>query len=57
MQMRVKISYECSDLFFACWYGGFFKGVASEATGICILAPANFTEVYKIGLQVDVDFR
>lgn len=43
--------------FFSCRYGGFFKAVTSEATGICVLAPANFAEVYKIVLQVDVDFR
>lgn len=33
------------------------KGVSSEVTGICVLAPANFTEVHKIVLQIDVVFR
>lgn len=61
MQMPVKISYECFDLFLpvdteVSWCS-LTKGVTSEVTGICVLAPANFTEVFKIVLQVDLDFR
>lgn len=59
--MPVKISYECFDLFLPVdteisWCS-LTKRVTSEVTGICVLVPPNFTEVCKIVLQVDVDFR
>lgn len=49
MQIPLKISYECFDLFLpvdmeVSWCS-LTKGVTSEVTGICVLAPANFTEV------------
>lgn len=61
MQMPVKIPYECFDLFLpvnteVSWCS-LTKGVTSEVTGICVLAPDNFTGVCKIILQIEVDLQ
>lgn len=52
MQMPVKISCKCFDLSLPVdmevFWCSLTKGITSDAAGICVLEPANFTEVYKI---------